>query len=58
MNRRRHFDNWFRGWIPKELLLFLQAATERGLEIKDAQNIHPAKLAHMIFCQSIPELKA
>ncbi|MCW4028066.1 MAG: hypothetical protein NWE92_00255 [Candidatus Bathyarchaeota archaeon] len=36
----------------------IDIAKERGIEIPDAQNIHPAKLAHMIFCQLVPELKA
>ncbi len=36
----------------------MDIAKERGLTIQDAENIHPAKLAHIIFCQLIPELKA
>ena len=36
----------------------LDIAKERGIEIDDAEKIHPAKLAHIIFCQLIPELKA
>jgi hypothetical protein len=36
----------------------LDIAKERGLTVKNAAEIHPAKLAHMIFCQLIPELKA
>jgi hypothetical protein len=36
----------------------IDIAKERGIEIKDAENTHPAKLAHIIFCQLIPELKA
>jgi DNA-binding CsgD family transcriptional regulator len=35
----------------------IDIAKERGIEIKDDENIHPAKLAHMIFSQLIPELK-
>jgi hypothetical protein len=35
----------------------IDIAKERGIEIQDAENIHPAKLAHTIFCQLIPELK-
>jgi len=34
----------------------LDIAKERSLEIKEA-NIHPAKLAHIIFSKLIPELK-
>jgi hypothetical protein len=36
----------------------IDIAKERGIEIQDAENIHSAKLAHTIFCQLIPELKA
>ena len=36
----------------------IDIAKERGIEIEDAGNIHPAKLAHAIFCQLIPELRA
>ena len=35
----------------------IDIARERGLEIPDADKIHPAKLAHTIFSQLIPELK-
>jgi hypothetical protein len=35
----------------------LDIAKERDVEIENATNIHPAKLAHMIFSQIIPELK-
>jgi DNA-binding CsgD family transcriptional regulator len=35
----------------------IDIAKERGVEIADADNIHPAKLAHIIFCQLMPELK-
>ncbi|MCW4000193.1 MAG: hypothetical protein NWE93_08130 [Candidatus Bathyarchaeota archaeon] len=36
----------------------IDIAHERGIEIPDADKIHPAKLAHQIFSQLIPELKA
>jgi hypothetical protein len=36
----------------------MEIAKERGIEIENATEIHPAKLAHMIFTQLIPELKA
>ena len=36
----------------------MDIAKERGLEIPDAEKIHPAKLAHLVFCKLIPELKA
>ena len=35
----------------------LDIAKERGIEIGDVEKIHPAKLAHLIFGQLIPELK-
>ncbi len=36
----------------------LDIAKERNIEIEEAQTIHPAKLAHVIFSKLIPELKA
>ena len=33
-------------------------ARERGIEIEDAKNVHPAKLADIVFSKLIPELKA
>ena len=36
----------------------IDIARERGIEIEGCENIHPAKLAHQIFCTLIPELKA
>ena len=36
----------------------IDIAKERGVEIENAADIHPAKLAHMIFSKLIPELKA
>ena len=35
----------------------IDIAKERGLSIPNADKIHPAKLAHMIFCQLVPELQ-
>ena len=35
----------------------MDIAKERGLKIEDAEKIHPAKLAHTIFCELIPELR-
>jgi hypothetical protein len=35
----------------------LDIAKERGIEIQDAEKLHPAKLAHVLFCKLIPELK-
>ena len=36
----------------------LDIAKERGIEVKDADKMHPAKLAHFIFSELIPELRA
>jgi hypothetical protein len=36
----------------------IDIAKERGIQIPDAEKIHPAKLAHMIFSKLIPDLKA
>jgi len=36
----------------------LDIAKERGIDVEDAANIHPARLAHIIFSKLIPELKA
>lgn len=35
----------------------LDIAKEKGIEVEDAEKIHPAKLAHFIFSELIPELK-
>jgi hypothetical protein len=35
----------------------IDIAKERGIEIPDADKIHPAKLAHIVFCKLIPELQ-
>ena len=35
----------------------LDVAKERGIEIEDAAEMHPAKLANRIFSELIPELK-
>jgi hypothetical protein len=32
-------------------------AKERGIEVENAEKIHPANLAHLIFSELIPELK-
>ena len=36
----------------------IDIAKERGVEIDDAEKIHPAKLAHTLFSKLVPELKA
>ena len=35
----------------------LDIAKERGIEIENVAQIHPAKLAHLIFSKLVPELK-
>jgi hypothetical protein len=34
----------------------LDIAKEKGIELEDAKEMHPAKLAHLIFSKLIPEL--
>lgn len=36
----------------------LDIAKERGVEVEDAAKMHPAKLADIIFCKLVPEVKA
>lgn len=36
----------------------LDIAGERHIDVKDAKSMHPAKLAHFLFSELIPELKA
>jgi hypothetical protein len=36
----------------------LDIAKERGIEIENADSIHPSRLAHQIFSKLIPELRA
>ena len=38
-------------------MYILDIAKERGIQINDAEKLHPAKLAHLIFSELIPELK-
>jgi hypothetical protein len=45
-------------FLNQTLHYLLDIAKERGIEIGEAEKIHPAKLAHLIFSQLIPELKA
>jgi len=35
----------------------LDMAKERGVEVEDAAKMHPAKLADIIFCKLVPEVK-
>jgi DNA-binding CsgD family transcriptional regulator len=36
----------------------IDIARERGIEIEGIEKLHPAKLAHTIFCRLVPELSA
>jgi DNA-binding CsgD family transcriptional regulator len=36
----------------------LDIADERGVDVKEAKKMHPAQLAHRLFSELIPELKA
>ena len=36
----------------------IDIAKERGIEVKDAEKMHPAKLARMIFSKLIPEMES
>jgi hypothetical protein len=36
----------------------LDIAKERGIQIQEPEKLHPAKLAHTLFCKLIPELKS
>jgi DNA-binding CsgD family transcriptional regulator len=45
-------------FLKQTRMYLLDIAKERGLELKEAEKIHPAKLAHQIFSELIPELTA
>ena len=36
----------------------LDIAREKGVEVEGAETLHPAKLAHLLFSELIPELKS
>jgi hypothetical protein len=36
----------------------LDIAEERGIQLEDTADVHPAKLAHMIFSKLIPEVES
>jgi hypothetical protein len=36
----------------------LDMAKERGIEIQGSEKLHPAKLAHIIFCKLAPEVES
>jgi hypothetical protein len=47
-----------REFLNQTRTYLLDIADERGVEVKDAKTIHPARLAHLLFSELIPELKA
>lgn len=44
-------------FLNQTRLYLIDIAKERGIEIENASEIHPARLAHIIFSKLIPELK-
>jgi len=44
-------------FLKQTKMYLLELAKERGIEITDTENMHPAKLADIIFSKIIPELK-
>jgi DNA-binding CsgD family transcriptional regulator len=42
-------------FLHQTRLYLLDVAKERGLEIKDAEKLHPAKLATLIFSKLVPD---
>ena len=47
-----------REFLSQTRTYLLDIAEERGVEVKDAKTMHPAKLAHLLFSELIPEVKA
>jgi hypothetical protein len=45
-------------FLNQTRVYLLDIASERGVAVKDAKKIHPAKLAHLVFSELIPELKS
>ena len=43
-------------FLQQTRVYLLDIAKERGIQVEDAANIHPAKLAHEIFSKLIPEV--
>ena len=44
-------------FLRQTRMYLLDIAKERGVEVEDAETMHPAKLAHIIFSKLAPELK-
>jgi len=47
-----------REFLNQTRMYLLDIARERGLRIGGAESMHPAKLAHLMFSELIPELKS
>lgn len=47
-----------RGFLSQTRGYLLDIAEERGVDVKNAATVHPAKLAHRLFSELIPELRA
>jgi len=45
------------GFLEQTREYLLDLAKERGVEVEDATKMHPAKLADIIFCKLVPEVK-
>ena len=44
-------------FLKKTRKYLLDIAKERGIEVANSEEVHPAKLAHVIFSKLVPELK-
>ena len=44
-------------FLKQTRMYLLDIAKERGIEIENVENIHPAKIANIIFTKLIPEMK-
>ncbi len=45
-------------FLRQTRIYLLDIAKERGVEVENAETMHPAKLAHIVFSKLAPELKA
>jgi hypothetical protein len=44
-------------FLRQTRVYLLDLAKERGIEVEDAAEMHPAKLAHILFIKLVPEVK-
>ena len=47
-----------RAFLNQTRQYLVDIAKERGIQVEDAANIHPAKLAHIIFSKLVPEVES